>query len=87
MATYTVSIPNFQEYRMGSSHLTPAGGVVAQCSDEAGCTVVNCEVCLQEIPADATKLTDAQDYVHYFCGLDCLESWQKQAAKSDRKDG
>jgi hypothetical protein len=24
-------------------------------------------------------VTDAQDYVHHFCGLDCLEIWQKQA--------
>lgn len=52
---------------------------MAQCSDEDSCTVLSCEVCLKEIPGDAVKLTDAQDYVHYFCGLECLEIWQERA--------
>ncbi|MFO7543688.1 MAG: DUF3330 domain-containing protein [Thiobacillus sp.] len=65
---------------MDTEHRTPAGGLVAQCSDEASCTVMSCEVCLNEIPSDSVGLTDAQDYVHHFCGLNCLEAWQKQAA-------
>ncbi|OJW45429.1 MAG: hypothetical protein BGO60_08435 [Thiobacillus sp. 65-1059] len=65
--------------RMDTRHRTPAGALVAQCPDENSCTVFNCEVCLKEVPADAAKLTDAQDYVHHFCGLDCLEAWQKQS--------
>jgi len=64
---------------MDTRHRTPAGARVAQCSDEDSCTVVNCEVCLKEIPSDAVNVTDAQDYVHHFCGLDCLDAWQKQA--------
>ncbi|HWR76144.1 MAG TPA: DUF3330 domain-containing protein [Thiobacillus sp.] len=64
---------------MDKQHRSPAGARVAQCSDEDSCTVVSCEVCLKEVPADAVKVTDAQDYVHHFCGLDCLEAWQKQA--------
>lgn len=64
---------------MKTDNRNPAGAVVAQCVDEAGCTLLACEVCLSEIPADAVKLTDAQDYVHHFCGLGCLETWQKQA--------
>lgn len=63
---------------MDTRHRTPAGALVAQCTDEDCCTVFSCEVCLKEIPADAVKLTDTQDYVHHFCGLDCLETWQKQ---------
>jgi hypothetical protein len=51
----------------------------SDCSDEDTCTVLSCEVCLKEIPADAIKVTDTQDYVHYFCGLDCLQIWQKQS--------
>lgn len=65
---------------MDNPHLTPAGARLAQCSDEAACTVVSCAVCLKEIPADSIRITDAQDYVHHFCGLDCLEIWQEQAA-------
>lgn len=72
---------------MDIQHHTPAGARVAQCSDEEACTVVSCAVCLQEIPADAVRLTDAQDYVHHFCGLDCLEIWQKQAARRGIESG
>ena len=66
--------------------LTPAGAPVANCDDEAGCTVQQCEVCLKEIPSDATNVSDAQDYVHHFCGLDCLDTWRKRAKSpgSDR---
>jgi hypothetical protein len=48
---------------------------------------VTCAVCLKEIPADAVKITDAQDYVHYFCGLDCLDIWRKQAETRRRQSG
>ena len=72
---------------MDTRHRSPAGALVAQCSDEDSCTVFSCEVCLNEIPADAVCITDAQDYVHHFCGLDCLEVWQKQAALSSNQSG
>lgn len=62
--------------------LTPGGGVVAQCADEAACVVVRCAVCLKEVPADAVNVADAQDYVHHFCGLDCLDVWLKRAGAS-----
>jgi len=64
---------------MNTRNRNPAGAVVAQCADEDGCTRIACEVCLKEVPADAVNVTDAQDYVHHFCGLGCLEIWQKQA--------
>jgi hypothetical protein len=72
---------------MDTEHRTPAGGLVAQCSDEEACTVVSCAVCLKEVPADSIRLTDAQNYVQYFCGLDCLEMWRKQAALRGRQSG
>lgn len=62
-----------------SDNRTPAGGTVGPCADDAGCKPVACEVCLSDLPADAVNVTDAQDYVHHFCGLDCLEKWQKQS--------
>jgi hypothetical protein len=64
---------------MDTRHRSPAGALVAQCSDEDSCTVFSCAVCLKEIPADSIKVTDVQDYVQYFCGLECFEAWQKQA--------
>jgi hypothetical protein len=66
---------------MDTRHRSPAGALVEQCSDDKSCTLLTCEACLKEIPADAVNLTDTQDYVHHFCGLACLERWQKQAGK------
>jgi hypothetical protein len=64
---------------MDTRHRTQTGAPLAQCADEDSCTVVSCEICLKDMPADAINVTDAQDYVHHFCGLECLEAWQKQA--------
>ena len=72
---------------MDTRHCSPAGALVTQCADEDRCTVLNCEVCLKEIPADAVGRHDAQDYVHHFCGLDCLGVWQKQAAVRGTESG
>lgn len=65
---------------MATQHRNPAGAPVAQCADETTCEVLHCAVCLKEVPPDAINVVDAQDYVQYFCGLDCLERWQEQAA-------
>jgi len=72
---------------MDTHHRTSAGAKVAQCADEERCRVVRCEVCLKEIPADSARLADTQDYVHHFCGLDCLAVWQKQAEPGRGQSG
>lgn len=56
----------------------PAGGVIAACENEADCKPLSCEECLKEVPADAAYKADLEDYVHHFCGLDCLAIWQKK---------
>lgn len=47
-------------------------------SDDA---VVECAVCMKEIPRSAAKSAEAVDYVAYFCGLDCYQKWQQQREK------
>lgn len=39
---------------------------------------LHCEVCLKEIPASEAKSAEAEDYVLYFCGLDCYGRWAAQ---------
>lgn len=63
---------------MDKTHLNPGGGSVTDCASNEMCQVLSCEVCLKEIPGDAVLTEYVQDYVHHFCGLDCLESWQKR---------
>lgn len=47
---------------------------------------VACEVCLKEVPLSEAVVPEAQDYVAYFCGLDCYERWKAQREPSDHPD-
>lgn len=38
---------------------------------------VACEVCLKEVPTSEARIREAQDYVLYYCGLECYERWAK----------
>lgn len=69
---------------MDTRHRSPMGALVAQCADEESCTVLSCEVCLKGIPADSVTQNDVQDYVHHFCGLDCLAVWEKRSALANK---
>jgi len=40
---------------------------------------VACEICLKEVPQSEATVSEATDYVAYFCGLDCYEKWKSQA--------
>lgn len=38
--------------------------------------LVECEICLKEIPASEAKNEEASDYVLHFCGLECFDKWK-----------
>lgn len=40
--------------------------------------LVPCEECLKEIPISEAKVDEANDYVAYFCGLDCYDKWRHE---------
>ena len=37
---------------------------------------LHCSQCLAQLPLDGGLSMEVEDYVHYFCGLDCLAAWQ-----------
>lgn len=39
---------------------------------------VACEVCLKEIPRSEAAMAEAVDYVAYFCGLECYQTWKNR---------
>lgn len=47
--------------------------------ERADKTHVTCEMCLREVPASEAAVAEATDYVLYFCGLDCYETWKRQS--------
>ena len=46
--------------------------------------LVSCEICLKSVPKQDSKCVEADEYVAYFCGLDCYDKWVKQ--DSDKKE-
>ena len=44
---------------------------------------VSCEICMKEVPLNEAINPETDDYVVYFCGLDCYDKWKKQDKKHD----
>ena len=42
---------------------------------------VACQICQKEVPKSEAKVSEATDYIMYFCGLDCYERWKSESAK------
>jgi len=40
--------------------------------------IIECEVCLKEIPKSGAFSEETSDYVMYFCGLECYDKWREQ---------
>lgn len=41
-------------------------------------SLLACDACLREIPADEAKNEEATDYVIHYYGLECYAKWSKQ---------
>ncbi|KFI22749.1 DUF3330 domain-containing protein [Nitrosococcus oceani] len=44
---------------------------------------LNCDVCLKEIPRSEANSAEAEEYVHWFCGLECYEQWRNDKEKKE----
>jgi len=51
---------------------------MTQRDDQAYGPKVECQVCLSQIPHNEAKSTEGEDYVLYFCGLDCFDQWSRE---------
>jgi hypothetical protein len=58
-------------------NVTHKGAVIVSCVSDDVCEVVQCEVCMTEVPASVSQNFEAIDYVHHFCGLECLGLWRE----------
>ena len=64
---------------MTSDNVNPRDAKISTSDPEKRAEVVQCDVCLTEVPLSVAKSVEGLDYVHYFCGLDCLQTWLDQA--------
>jgi len=40
--------------------------------------LLSCELCLKSIPLSESEISEAKDYIAYFCGLECYDVWRHQ---------
>ena len=45
--------------------------------------MISCEVCLKEIPRSEALNSEVEEYVAYFCGLECFEAWNREQAEAE----
>ena len=47
-------------------------------ADEPEEVLLDCEICMKEIPLSEDVSDEARDYVIHYCGIECYEQWRKQ---------
>ncbi len=40
--------------------------------------LVSCDICLRTIPLSEADISEAEEYVAYFCGLECYDIWRNR---------
>jgi hypothetical protein len=61
------------------ANTTLSGARLLDCQSDHHCTVLSCDMCLTELPADDAIREEGTDYVAHYCGLDCLARWRRRA--------
>ncbi|MFV1984725.1 MAG: DUF3330 domain-containing protein [Thiohalomonadales bacterium] len=49
--------------------------------------LISCDICMKEVPCGECKVSEVDDYVMHFCGLECYDKWHKQADKEKITEG
>jgi hypothetical protein len=48
---------------------------------------VDCALCMKYIPRSEAHHPEGEEYVMYFCGLECYALWRSEAARGDPRPG
>ncbi len=48
-------------------------------TDENQKELVSCNICMKEIANGKGKVSEVDDYVMHFCGLECYDKWHKKS--------
>jgi len=46
--------------------------------------LISCEVCLKSVPKQDSHSVEVDEYVAYFCGLDCYDVWAKKTEEEKK---
>ncbi len=47
---------------------------------------ISCEVCHKEIPLSEAASFEVEDYMVYFCGLECYSTWKQRSVAPEQKN-
>ena len=53
-------------------------------SPEAPDEVLNCDICMKEIPAESEEYFETDAYVRHFCGIECYAKWRQANEQKDK---
>lgn len=67
-----------------TKNVNPEGGAISACENDQACEPVSCEICLKEIPTSVAASIEGPDYVHHFCGLECLGVWRSRTGQMEK---
>ena len=48
--------------------------------------LISCDICMKEVSSDEGHVTEIDDYVMHFCGLECYDKWHKNAAEEKKAE-
>lgn len=60
---------------------------MAKPSDPSAVKKVPCHACRKEVPLSEAKISEAADYVAYFCGLECYAKWNQRSERAEKQSG
>ncbi|HET19759.1 MAG TPA: DUF3330 domain-containing protein [Chromatiales bacterium] len=48
--------------------------------------LVQCDICLKEIPVSEASNVEAVEYIMHFCGLECYQKWSHGQGEEEDQD-
>ena len=48
--------------------------------------LISCNTCLDSVPLSEAQVSEAEEYITYFCGLDCYDTWIHQKQNQPHSD-
>ncbi|RDH82660.1 MAG: hypothetical protein DIZ80_10290 [endosymbiont of Galathealinum brachiosum] len=46
--------------------------------------LISCQTCLDSVPLSESQISEAEEYVAYFCGLECYDLWVHQNQQANK---
>lgn len=54
--------------------------------DDVKDALISCAYCMEMVPLSEAHQAEGEDYVMYFCGLDCFAAWRDRADQSPQDE-